>query len=235
MNRLQMIRKSEKEYHDHCYENIELFQPGSWMHKPVQTVMELLPIFEHLYEVNVLDLGSGVGRNSIPVASYFKEKEGKVVCVDLLESAMEKLAQYSEQYNVREKIQPVMSDISKYHIPSDYFDLIISVSSLEHLESERVFDEVIHNMIKGTNSEGIHCMIISTRIKETVLETGESIDPMYELMFETDRLIEKLKQAYCGWNTLKFTVKPYGVEIVRDGRHIKLESDVVTWVVQKED
>jgi len=233
MDRLQMIRQSEKEYHDHCYENVELFQPGSWMHKPVKTVLELLPVYDHKKEVNVLDLGSGVGRNSIPVADYYKEKEGKVVCVDLLESANEKLVQYSEQYSVSEKIQPVMSEISEYNIPTNYFDLTIAVSSLEHLESEKAFDEVIHNMISGTKTEGINCMIISTGVKESMLETGESIDPMYELLFETNHLIEKLEQAYQGWEKLKFTVKPYGVEIFRDDRRIMLESDVVTWVVQK--
>lgn len=233
MDRLQMIRKSEKEYHDHCYENVELFEPGSWLHKPVQTIMDLLPAFDQKKEVNVLDLGSGVGRNSIPLASYFAEKEGKVVCVDLLESAAKKLAQYSEQYNVSEKIQLVKSDISEYNIPTNYFDLIIAVSALEHLDSEKAFDKVIDQMIRGTKTEGINCMIINTGVRETKLETGESIDPMYELLFETNFLIEKLEQAYQGWEKIKFTVKPYTIEITRDEQPIMLESDVVTWVARK--
>ena len=232
MNRLQLIRKSEKAYHDHCYEHDELFKPGSWLHKPVKTVMELLPMLEQNKEVNVLDLGSGVGRNSIPIADYFKEKAGKVVCVDLLESAIKKLGQYSEQYNVSHKIHPVLSDISEYSIPHNEFHLIVSVSALEHVDSERTFDEVIVNMILGTQIDGINCIIISTGIKETMIDTGESIEPMYEILFETNHLIEKLERVYKGWHHIKLTVRPYAIEIVREGQRVRLESDVVTWVVQ---
>ncbi|WP_410769482.1 class I SAM-dependent methyltransferase [Fontibacillus sp. BL9] len=107
MNRLPMIRQKEKEYHDECYESLELFKPGSWLHKPVKTIMDLMATFEEMVEVNVLDLGSGIGRNSIPIAEILKHKEGKVICVDLLESAITKLDEYSKQYSVRDKICPV--------------------------------------------------------------------------------------------------------------------------------
>ncbi|MBA9086193.1 ubiquinone/menaquinone biosynthesis C-methylase UbiE [Fontibacillus solani] len=232
MNRLQVIRKKEKEYHDDCYENLELFKPGSWLHKPVKTVMELMANFESLDIVNVLDLGCGVGRNSIPIAEILKHKEGKVVCVDLLESAITNLEEYSEKYGVSAKISPVLSDISNYVIPNDYFHLIFSVSSLEHLDSEERFDYVIENMIRGTKTQGVNCIIISTGVREKIMDTGEIIEPMYELMFETTYLSKKFEKLYKNWKTLKHTVKPFEVEITRDGRRVLLESDVVTWVVQ---
>ncbi|WP_199794801.1 class I SAM-dependent methyltransferase [Paenibacillus faecalis] len=225
MKRLQMIRKKEKEYHDDCYENLELFKPGSWLHKPVKTVMDLMCNFESLDTVNVLDLGSGVGRNSIPIAEILKHKEGKVVCIDLLESAITKLEEYSEKYGVSAKISPVLSDIADYMIPNDYFNLIFSVSSLEHLESEERFDDVIENMLYGTKKKGVNCIIISTGVRETRMDTGEHIEPMYELMFETTYLNEKLEKMYNNWKVLKHTVKPYEVEISRDGSRVLLESD----------
>ncbi|MNP80885.1 hypothetical protein D3C76_1790980 [compost metagenome] len=55
---------------------------------------------------------------------------------------------------------------------------------------------------------------------------------MYELMFETTYLSKKFEKLYKNWKTLKHTVKPFEVEITRDGRRVLLESDVVTWVVQ---
>jgi len=82
MNRIEHIRKEEKKYHDLCYENYKLFEEGSWLYKPVKTVLDQLPLFEGKQDIRVLDLGSGVGRNSIPVAKEIKNN-GKVVCVDL--------------------------------------------------------------------------------------------------------------------------------------------------------
>lgn len=95
MSRLELIRKEEMKYHDFCYENYKLFEEGSWLYKPVKTVMDLLPIFKNHEKIRVLDLGSGVGRNSIPIAQEIKNKNGKVVCIDLLDSALDKLKLYS--------------------------------------------------------------------------------------------------------------------------------------------
>lgn len=102
MNRIENVRKAEKEYHDYCYNNYALFEKGSWLYKPVKTVMDLLPYFESKENINVLDLGSGVGRNSIPIAEAIKGKQGKVVCVDLLDSAIQNLQKYSKEYKVDE-------------------------------------------------------------------------------------------------------------------------------------
>ncbi|ANS74200.1 hypothetical protein AWM70_06065 [Paenibacillus yonginensis] len=233
MDRLQLIRQKEKEYHDEAYKQFELFQPGSWLHKPVQTIMELLVHFKEKDELRVLDLGCGVGRNSIPIAQSLEYKPGEVVAVDLLESAVAKLQSYSRQYGVEDRIRPVLSDISAYPIAERYFDLIFSVSALEHLDSEANWSEVIKRMKQGTKPGGLNAIIMSTSVRETVEDTGDELDPMYELMFSTESLLQKLEGLYAGWEVLKQTVKPYAVQIKRDGRAIKLESDVVTWVVQR--
>ncbi len=68
MNRINFIRQEEKKYHDLCYEQYKLFETGSWLYKPVKTVMDLMDYFEGKNNLQVLDLGSGVGRNSIPIA-----------------------------------------------------------------------------------------------------------------------------------------------------------------------
>lgn len=72
MNRIDHIRNEEKKYHDLCYEQYKLFETGSWLYKPVKTVMDLIDHFEGQKNLQVLDLGSGVGRNSIPLAQKIK-------------------------------------------------------------------------------------------------------------------------------------------------------------------
>lgn len=79
MNRVEYIRLKEKKYHDYCYENYSLFEKGSWLYKPVQTVIDLLPMFSGQSPVKVLDLGAGVGRNSIPIVERVKDHGGHAV------------------------------------------------------------------------------------------------------------------------------------------------------------
>ncbi|PWV94522.1 methyltransferase family protein [Paenibacillus cellulosilyticus] len=132
MNRVEHIRQEEKRYHDACYDSCSLFEPGSWLHKPVKTVLDQLEQFTDYDQMNVLDLGSGIGRNSIPIAQSLVGRNGKVVCVDLLQSAIDKLLAYSEQYNVLHYMDARLSDIEHFDIEPEAYDFIVAVSSLEH-------------------------------------------------------------------------------------------------------
>jgi tellurite methyltransferase len=232
VNRLEKIRIKEKQYHDDCYENLILFQDGSWLHKPVKTILDLFELLDENNDLHLLDLGCGVGRNSIPLAKRLMKTGGKVVCVDLLQSAIRNLDNYGKQYDIIDRIETVISDISDFKILPNYYDYLFSVSTLEHLDSKVTFDRVLTRMIEGTREQGIHCLIINSNISETVIETGANIDPMFELLFDTEELLNKLKTLYKDWRVLKQTIKGYEIEIIRDGKQVLLKSDVVTWAVQ---
>lgn len=45
MDRLSQIRQAEAASHRDAYASHELFAPGSWLAKPVKTVLDLLPLF----------------------------------------------------------------------------------------------------------------------------------------------------------------------------------------------
>ncbi|MBS4195965.1 class I SAM-dependent methyltransferase [Lederbergia citri] len=233
MNIIKKIRQEEKEYHDYCYDNYKLFEEGSWLHKPVETVMEVIPLLEKETNINILDLGSGVGRNSIPIAKLLQESECKIVCVDLLESALQKLKQYSEEHDVQGIIQDVQADIGNYSISPNNFDLIIAVSSLEHVESESVFEDVIHHMAEGTKKRGINCIIVNSEVQEIDLETNEHLIPMMEINIPTEEMMNKLNEAYKGWEILKVLVKPLEYTIKRQQRPVLLKTNAITFVVRK--
>lgn len=61
------------------YNNYKLFEKGSWLHKPVKTVIDLIPYFADRDSVRVLDFGSGVGRNSMPIAQAIRSKRSRYV------------------------------------------------------------------------------------------------------------------------------------------------------------
>lgn len=233
MNRIEHIRKEEKKYHDLCYENYKLFEEGSWLYKPVKTVLDQLPLFEGKQDIRVLDLGSGVGRNSIPVAKEIKNN-GKVVCVDLLSSAIEKLNQYSEEHGVESVIESVESDIVNYQIKKNEYDYIVAVSSLEHVESELILDQVLKQMALGTKKDGINCIIINSEVEEIDLETNEKLDALMEVNLKTEDMFEKLNRIYSGWEVLNQLVKQLEYKIERNGKQILLRTNAITFVVRKQ-
>ncbi|MEK5032285.1 class I SAM-dependent methyltransferase [Paenibacillus sp. FSL R7-0302] len=233
MDRLTRIRSEEKIYHDQCYDSSKLFEPGSWLHRPVTTVINLINQYKDQEYINVLDLGAGVGRNSIPIAESIKHRNGTVVCVDLLESAIAKLKSYSQQFGVEPYIVPILSDIEHFSIEPNDYDVIIAVSSLEHLSSAQVLEQKLSEMNAGTRAGGANCIIIASNIREVVLENEHELDPMFELNLSTESMTELLNRQFGGWETEQLTVKSLAFEINRNGQPVKLTSDCITFVARK--
>lgn len=234
LSRLDLIRKKEKKYHEFCYENYKLFEEGSWLYKPVATVMDLISFINNKENIMVLDLGSGVGRNSIPIAQEIKNRNGKVICVDLLDSALEKLKLYSEKYEVEEIIEAKKADIGHYEITKKGYDFIVAVSTLEHVESEHIFERVINQMALGTKNEGLNCIIVNSEVEEIEIASNKKLDAMMEVNITTEDMMKKLNRIYEGWEVLKQLVKPLEYKIVRDGKEVLLTTNAITYAVRKQ-
>ncbi|MEI2316433.1 class I SAM-dependent methyltransferase [Bacillus paramobilis] len=233
MNRIDHIRNEEKKYHDLCYEQYKLFETGSWLYKPVKTVIDLMDYFEGQNNLQVLDLGSGVGRNSIPIAQKIKNANGTVTCVDLLDSALTKLQIYSQEHDVFEVIKTEQAAIENYYFHPNTYDYIVAVSSLEHVKSEKDLKNVLHSMKKGTKTGGINCLIINSNIQEIDLHTNGKLDALIEINLPTEDMIYLLKSIYKEWQEIKIKIKELAYHIVRNERDIQLKTNAITFVVQK--
>ncbi|AUD25987.1 class I SAM-dependent methyltransferase [Bacillus cereus group sp. BC251] len=233
MNRIDYIRQEEKKYHDLCYEQYKLFEIGSWLYKPVKTVMDLIDYFEGQNNLQVLDLGSGVGRNSIPIAQKIQNSSGTVTCVDLLDSALAKLQTYSKEYGVINNIKTEQAAIENYYIVPNTYDYIVAVSSLEHVQSEEDLTNVLHSIKEGTKTGGINCLIINSNIQEIDLHTKEELDALIEINLPTEDMIHLLKSIYKEWKEIKVEIKELVYDIVRDEKQIQLKTNAITFVVQK--
>lgn len=233
MDRISFIREEEKKYHDFCYENYKLFEQGSWLYKPVQTVIDQLPSFYQGEGCKVLDLGCGVGRNSIPLAKELKASGGKVVCVDLLKSAIEKLADYSREYGVADVIEPIKADIGEFVIEKNEYDYIVAVSSIEHVARETTLDLVLKRVKEGTKMGGGVCLIVNSDVVEYELNTNTHIDALMEVNLSTDKMLQKLHTCFLGWEVIKEVVKPLEYTIVRNGKSVALKTKAITFVARR--
>lgn len=229
---LKSIRDAEKASHIEIYTTAKLFESGSWLQKPVKTVMDLTPYFHNYNNINILDLGCGIGRNCIALAQEFKSK-CKIDCVDILELAIEELNNNAVRYGVENEINGIFSSIDDYIIPANSYDLIIAVSALEHVDYIESFKNKLNEISKGIKENGIVCLIINSQITEINKENGQQLTPQFEVNLKTQELLNLLKNAFDGWETIKNTVRSQRYDIPRENCVSDLTTDVVTFVAKK--
>ena len=231
--RLDEIRKAEAESHTQAYISHSLFSPGSWLAKPVKTVMDLLPLFVGYTDFRVLDLGSGVGRNCIPMAQRFSGIPCRVDCVDILELAIAKLNDNAQQYGVADCIRGVVSAIDDYEIDADSYDLILAVSALEHIASQSVFEKKLAEIRDGLRPGGIACLIVNSGVIEHDKATGQELPPQFEVNLPTSQMQDILEKTFAGWKIIKHTIVHQKYDIPRENGIADLETDVITYVVRR--
>ena len=90
---VESIRCAERESHLKTYTEFELFELGSWLSKPVSTVIKYTEGLKNKTSstIRILDLGCGVGRNAIAIANTLNGYNVNIECIDLLDFAIEKL------------------------------------------------------------------------------------------------------------------------------------------------
>ena len=233
MSRLKEIRQAEAASHTQAYTCHSLFSPGSWLAKPVKTVIELLPLFEGYAQFVALDLGSGVGRNSIPVAQHFSGIPCRVDCVDILELAITKLNENAKQYGVENCIHGIVSSIDDYEIDADSYDFIMAISALEHIASTSAFEKKLAEIRDGLRPGGIACLIVNSGVIEHDKATGQVLPPQFEVNLPTSQMQNLLENTFVDWQIVKHSIVHQNYDIPRENGVANLEADVITYVVRK--
>ncbi len=231
--RLKQIRESEKQSHIEMYSNSELYKEGSWLRKPIKTILDIIPLFADTPELNVLDLGCGVGRNCIAIAQHFKTIPCKIDCVDILNLAIEKLYDNAKEFGVASSINGIVDTIENYPIKENKYDLIIAVSALEHIDSEQSFLTKLSEIKNGVRSNGIVCLVINSDVIENEKTTGKEIPAQFEVNLPTEKLQVVLKERFSDFEIIKITVSEQQYDIPRGDIVSNLKTKVVTFVARR--
>ena len=230
---VESIREAERKSHEEIYSTAKLFEKGSWLQKPVKTILDILPLFEEYEALSVLDLGCGVGRNSIPIAQAFQNAKCIIDCVDILDMAIDKLNYYSDEYGVSDCINGIVTSIDDFEIEKNGYDIILSVSSLEHINSENAFINKLYEIRNGIKENGVVCLIVNSEISETDKQSGKPLEPQFEVNLKTDKLVSLFQDVFIDWQFLKTTVVNQRYDIPRNDCVADLTTNVVTCVVRK--
>lgn len=230
----EAARASEADYHQRFYEDNDIFEQGTWMAKPGPVVIDMLArLLVHKKDLQVLDLGCGVGRNTIPVAERLKGSWSQVKGVDLLEDAAEMLRRNAAEYGLDQLIEAEAADVENYPIPKDAYDYIIACSALEHTSSREAMERALTAMKNGTKLGGIHCITISTNVEEVDRESGAHHPGLIELNLSEEETLAILDLHYEGWNVLTRHAASQSIEEEKDGRSIDFRCTLITYAVQK--
>ena len=181
----------------------------------------------------MLDLGCGVGRNSIPIAQAFQNAKCIIDCVDILDMAIDKLNYYSDEYGVSDCINGIVTSIDDFEIEKNGYDIILSVSSLEHINSEDAFINKLYEIRNGIKENGVVCLIVNSEISETDKQSGKPLEPQFEVNLKTDKLVSLFQDVFIDWQFLKTTVVNQRYDIPRNDCVADLTTNVVTCVVRK--
>ena len=232
-NRLDDIRNAERQSHEDVYSSHTLYEPGSWLAKPVKTVLDILPVLQHISSPRILDLGCGVGRNSIAIAQYFSDRCCHVDCVDILDYAIEKLKQYASSYGVSKSIHGIVSSIDDFKIPSGCYDMILAVSALEHVNCVQTFNEKLTQITNGLRPGGIACIIANSGVRELDSQSRTPLPPQFEVNLPTVTLKETLDSVFHNYSILKLSTSRQKYTVPRGKHMADIETDVVTLVALK--
>ena len=232
-DRLSRIRQNEAASHTEVYTHEKLYASDTWLKKPIKTVQDIMPSFSDYNELHVLDLGCGVGRNSIYIAESFQSGTCIIDCVDILDVAIDILQKNALEHNVSDRINGITTPIEEFAIPTAEYDLILAVSALEHIDTKQHFIDKLHEIVHGIKKNGLVCLVINSDVTEVDTETGASLEPNFEVNLKSDQIMTYLDGIFEGWSVIKETVVAQKYEIPRDNRTSQLSSKVISFVAQK--
>jgi cyclopropane fatty-acyl-phospholipid synthase-like methyltransferase len=231
VNRLEVIRRAEAESHTAAYESLELYAPGSWLSKPVKALESLLPLYGSRRGLRVLDLGSGVGRNAIACAQRLPDS--RVECVDILPVAIEKLLENAEKLGVSRNIRGITQPVDEFSIKPLGYDSILAASVLEHLDSRESMERKLAEIAAGIRPGGAVLIVMNTGVRERDTETGEGLQPQFEVNLPPRDARALLEKTFPGWQTLWDKCIHYEYEVPRGSRLAMICAEVVTFTARR--
>jgi len=232
MSIFKQAREYERKYHEELYGNHELFEPGTWLHRPASYAVKSFELISKHSGVRALDLGAGVGRHSIPLAQHFGPA-AEVICVDLLDTAIGCLMVNAKKQGVGDAITGVVEDVATFDLGGKPYDLVLSISCIEHVPTKLQLKELIRRLQKSTAIGGVHCFMMITDNEWIDSKSGKTLVPLIEQNLSATETSAMLYELYTRWHIHDVSTKTWQAEQVMNGRKMVLKSACVQFTAQK--
>lgn len=222
---LERSREREREYHVNYYTRHKLGDTGTWLAGPAQYAMRSLAYLKTA-SPDLLDLGCGVGRHALPMLSRLGAG-ATIVGVDLLPEAIKIFQKNAVHAGVAGRISYDVADVAEYNYGLERFDLILSVSCIEHVSSFDELRQILAKIQSATRRGGVNCFMISTDIEWYDEKNDRHIPPIIEFPLNSTDLVVLLKDLYVSWDIVDLSKKQWSVADIIDGEAIVNRSTCV--------
>lgn len=229
----QKARESTKKYHTDLYKNDVLYKKGTWLEKPEQDILDVGKKLTEKPNLLFLDLGSGIGRNAIPLAKILQQNGVKIICIDYLPIAIEKLNQYADKYGVKENISGYVSPAEDYLIEKNRYDFIFSHGVLAHVKDKKTLLKSLKNIADGIKKDGYVYLAIESDLEEIELATKKEIKPLVEVSLTSKELKNIYLKIFRSWSIKVLKKEPYIEYYEENSKKIEWKCNFMTIVAQK--
>lgn len=228
------IRSEEAFYHSTHYQQFTIQSKNSWLGYPVKKLVDLgLSISNSSKSSHFLDLGCGVGRNSIPIVQVNPSTNLQIDCVDILSTAIESFSDYTKKNDTSRFFNFFTSDVFDFDLQPETYDYIFSVSTLEHLANKKQFISVLTGIKEATTDNGFIYLIINSEVSEFIIKEQKQISPYLELNLPTAEILAILTDLFDNWTILETEIKHLTYEIERRIGISEMKTNAVTFIAQK--
>ncbi len=145
--------------------------------------------------IKLLSLGSGSSSHELELATFPQFSE--IVCIDLVESSLKNAEKLALANNL-DNISFICTDIDKYHLPDNYYDIVLFNASLHHFENvEELLSKRIKDTLKSDGMLVINEYVGPNRLQfpsyqlEAVNKALRTIPPKYKKRFRTNSIVKK--------------------------------------------
>ncbi|MBU6450688.1 MAG: class I SAM-dependent methyltransferase [Cyanobacteria bacterium REEB67] len=248
MSDKQTFEKARNEtisYHKLYYSRHQLFEKDSWLAKPDSGLIQLLEkslIADYRRAgrndtLCLLDLGSGVGRNAVPMAMTLQKEElpAKLIAVDVLAESIDILTKNCTKYDVAEIIEPVVADNDEFIIEAASYDLIAAISVVEHCAGKVKVLKLLKAIAKGLKPGGFARIEMTTDRNVIDLKTKQAVPTYVETPLSESQVREMFTEAFAECQTISLEVFPYKEVLDKDDRKILWQSKQVSFSVRAKE
>lgn len=203
--------------------------PGGWAARPSPHVLRAIDAVHGLR--TAVDLGCGDGRHALPLAEAVGPG-GRVVAVDLLPDALDRLVARATTAGLAGRIEPLEADLEHLDLGEATADLVLACSALEHVSSPTALDVVLARIARAVSPGGIACLLVLADRRE-VLPDGTVRPALVELPLAGTEAAAAVDRAFDGWERVEHSAGVQRADETRADEAYVLEGRMLRWTLRR--
>ena len=169
------------------------------------------------------------------VTLQYVSTQSRVEALEVEQDRLLELLENAEKLGVSRNIRGITVPVDEYSIEPLGYDLILAASVLEHLDSRESMERKLAEIAAGIRPGGAVLIVMNTGVRECDTETGELLEPQFEVNLPPREARALLEKTFSGWQILWDKCIHYEYEVPRGSRLAMICAEVVTFTARRQE